>query len=99
MKETLSSRTKRVLGYLALSVFLAGGCISLASMEMNPTRWPSVCRPIFVLVSFLFFQWLYRDSKSTPEQEETIKKFKEFKACKKVDKDKDKDKDYYQRME
>jgi hypothetical protein len=97
MNETISTRTKRVLGYLALSVFLAGGCISLASMEMNPTKWPGVCRPIFVLVSFLFFQWLYRDSRSTPEQEENIKKFKEFKECKKVDKDKAKD--YYQRME
>lgn len=99
MNETLSSRTKRVLGYLALSVFLAGGCISLASMEMNPSKWPGVCRPIFVLVTFLFFQWLYKDSTSTPEQEENIKKFKEFKECKKVDKDKDKGKDYYQRME
>jgi len=66
-------------------------------MEMNPTRWPGVCRPIFVLVSFLFFQWLYKDNRSTPEQDEIIKKFKEFKACKKADKDKDKD--YYQRME
>ena len=96
MNETISTRTKRVLGYLALSVFLAGGCISLASMEMNPTKWPGVCRPIFVLVSFLFFQWLYRDSRSTPEQDGVIKKLKEFKECKKVDKDKDKD--YYERM-
>jgi hypothetical protein len=97
MNETLSQRAKRVLGYLAIAVFLSGGCISLASMEMDPLKWPSVCRPIFVLVSFLFFQWLYKDNKSTPEQEEIIKKFKEFKECKKVDKDKDKD--YYQRME
>ena len=96
MNETLSTRTKRVLGYLVLSVFLAGGCISLASMELDPTKWPGVCRPIFVLVAFLFFQWLYKDSASTPEQEENIKKFKEFKECKKADKDKDKD--YYQRM-
>lgn len=65
-------------------------------MEMNPTKWPGVCRPIFVLVSFLFFQWLYRDSRSTPEQDGVIKKLKEFKECKKVDKDKDKD--YYERM-
>jgi hypothetical protein len=97
MNETLSQRAKRVLGYLAIAVFLSGGCISLASMEMDPLKWPSVCRPIFVLVSFLFFQWLYKDNKSTPEQEEIIKKFKEFKECKKVDKDKDKD--YYKRME
>jgi hypothetical protein len=96
MNETLSQRAKRVLGYLAIAVFLSGGCISLASMEMDPLKWPSVCRPIFVLVSFLFFQWLYKDNKSTPEQEEIIKKFKEFKECKKVDKDKDKD--YYERM-
>jgi len=95
MNETLSQRAKRVLGYLAIAVFLSGGCISLASMEMDPLKWPSVCRPIFVLVSFLFFQWLYKDNKSTPEQEEIIKKFKEFKECKKVDKDKD----YYKRME
>ena len=99
MNETLSQRAKRVLGYLALSVFLAGGCISLVSMEMDPTKWPGVCRPIFVLVTFLFFQWLYKDNRSTPEQEEIIKKFKEFKECKKMDKDKDKGKDYYQRME
>lgn len=83
---------------MALSVFLAGGCISLASMEMNPTKWPGVCRPIFVLVSFLFFQWLYRDDKSTPEQDGVIKKLKEFKECKRLDNYKDKDKDYYERM-
>jgi hypothetical protein len=65
-------------------------------MEMDPSKWPGVCRPIFVLVAFLFFQWLYKDSRSTPEQEEIIKKFKEFKECKKTDKDKGKD--YYQRM-
>jgi phosphotransferase system glucose/maltose/N-acetylglucosamine-specific IIC component len=97
MKETVSQRTKRVLGYLALAIFLSGGCISLVSMETNPFNWPSVCRPIFVLVTFLFFQWLYKDSRSTPEQEENIKKFKEFKECKKTDKDKAKD--YYKRME
>ena len=69
-------------------------------MEMNPTKWPGVCRPVFVLVSFLFFQWLYRDSKSTPEQDVVIKKLKEFKECKRLDnyKDKDNDKDYYERM-
>lgn len=67
-------------------------------MEMNPSEWPGVCRPIFVLISFLFFQWLYRDSKSTPEQDGIIKKLKEFKECKKVDSGKDKDKDYYERM-
>ena len=67
-------------------------------MEMNPTKWPGVCRPIFVLVSFLFFQWLYRDDKSTPEQDGVIKKLKEFKECKRLDNYKDKDKDYYERM-
>ena len=85
MNETISTRTKRVLGYLA-------------SMEINPTKWPGVCRPVFVLVSFLFFQWLYRDDKSTPEQDVIIKKLKEFKECKKLDRGKDKDKDYYERM-
>ena len=47
---------------------------------------------------FLFFQWLYRDDKSTPEQDVIIKKLKEFKECKKLDRGKDKDKDYYERM-
>jgi hypothetical protein len=99
MNETLSQRAKRVLGYLAIAVFLSGACISLASMEVNPLKWPSVCRPIFVLVAFLFFQWLYKDAKSTPEQEEIIKRFKEFKEFKESDKNKDKVKDYYKRME
>jgi hypothetical protein len=97
MNNPLLKRVKRVLGYLAIAVFLSGGCISLASMEMNPLKWPAVCRPIFVLISFLFFQWLYRDSSLTSEQNDVIKKLKGFKACKKVDKDKDKD--YYKRME
>ena len=66
MNETISTRTKRVLGYLALSVFLAGGCISLASMEINPTKWPGVCRPVFVLVSFLFPLWVVREQKYRP---------------------------------
>lgn len=82
MNESLSQRAKRVLGYLAIAVFLSGGCISLASMEVNPLKWPSVCRPIFVLVSFLFFQWLYKDAKGTEEERETIKRLKDFKAFK-----------------
>ena len=97
MNKALLKRVKRVLGYLAIAIFLSGGCISLASMEMSPLKWPAVCRPIFVLVSFLFFQWLYRDSSLTSEQNDIIKKLKRFKACKKVDKDKDKY--YYKRME
>lgn len=79
MKETVSQRTKRVLGYLAIAIFLSGGCISLVSMETNPFNWPSVCRPIFVLVTFLFFQWFYKDVKSEKEDEEIIKRFTEFK--------------------
>ena len=59
---TLAARTKAVATCLVISVVLAGACISLASMEMDPTKWPAVCRPIFVLVTFLFFQWLYRDA-------------------------------------
>jgi hypothetical protein len=94
MNNPLLKRAKRVLVYLAIAVFLSGGCISLASMEMNPLKWPAVCRPIFVLISFLFFQWLYKDSPAS-EQNDVIKKLKGFKACKKVDKDKD----YYKRME
>jgi hypothetical protein len=94
MNNLLLKRVKRVLGYLAIAVFLSGGCISLASMEMNPLKWPAVCRPIFVLISFLFFQWLYRDSPASG-QNDVIKKLKGFKACKKGDKDKD----YYKRME
>ena len=94
MNNPLPKRVKRVLGYLAIAVFLSGGCISLASMEMNPLKWPAVCRPIFVLISFLFFQWLYKDS-PTSEQNDVIKKLKRFKAFKKGDKDKN----YYKRME
>jgi hypothetical protein len=82
MKETLSQRAKRVFGYLALAIFLSGGCISLASMEANPFNWPSVCRPIFVLVTFLFFQWFYKDEKVEREDKEIIKRFKEFKEYK-----------------
>ena len=81
MKETLSQRAKRVLSYLAIAIFLAGGCISLASMEVNPVKWPGVCRPLFVLVTFLFFQWLYAGSDKVSEEihelEDKIKKLKE----------------------
>jgi predicted tellurium resistance membrane protein TerC len=59
---TLAARAKAVATGLVISMVLAGACISLASMEMDPTKWPAVCRPIFVLVTFLFFQWLYRDA-------------------------------------
>lgn len=82
MNESLKQRAKRVLGYLAIAVFLSGGCISLVSMEVNPLKWPSVCRPIFVLVSFLFFQWFYKDVKEAEGEKETIKRFKDFKAFK-----------------
>jgi len=90
MNESLKQRAKRVLGYLAIAVFLSGGCISLASMEVNPLKWPSVCRPIFVLVSFLFFQWFYKDARETEEEKETIKRFKDFKAFKEEKSAKDK---------
>lgn len=83
MNETLSARAKRILGYLAVSVFLAGACISLASMEVNPFKWPNVCRPIFVLITFLFFQWLYKDVETkNPEDSDSIQKFKNFKKKK-----------------
>jgi protein-S-isoprenylcysteine O-methyltransferase Ste14 len=91
MKETVSQRTKRVLGYLAIAIFLSGGCISLVSMETNPFNWPSVCRPIFVLVTFLFFQWFYKDVKSEKEDEEIIKRFTEFKEYREKKSAKDKE--------
>lgn len=81
MKETISQRTKRVLGYLAVAIFLAGGCVSLASMQMNPVHWPGVCRPLFVLITFLFFQWLYsgveEESEEIHELEDKIRRLKE----------------------
>lgn len=85
MNETLSARAKRILGYLAVSIFLAGACISLASMEVDPTKWPNVCRPIFVLITFLFFQWLHNDvEKKASEDSDSIQKFKNFKKRKDV---------------
>lgn len=81
MKETLSQRAKRILSYLAIAIFLAGGCISLVSMEVNPVKWPGVCRPLFVLVTFLFFQWFHGGSEKENEEiheiEDKIKKLKE----------------------
>lgn len=91
---TLAARTKAVAIGLAISVILAGGCISLASMEMDPTKWPSVCRPVFVLVVFLFFQWLYRDVLEGKMKKKCIG-FKEYR----LNRDKSaKDKGYYKRM-
>jgi hypothetical protein len=81
MKETLSQRAKRILSYLAIAIFLAGGCISLVSMEVNPVKWPGVCRPLFVLITFLFFQWFYsgsdKESEEIHELENKIKQLKE----------------------
>jgi hypothetical protein len=75
---TLAARAKAVATCLVISVVLAGACISLASMEMDPTKWPAVCRPIFVLVTFLFFQWLYRDAAEEKKGKEFMC-FKEYK--------------------
>lgn len=81
MKETLSQRVRRVLGFLAVSIILAGACVSLASMEVNPLKWPGVCRPLFVLITFLFFQWFYsgsdEENEKIHEMEEKVKKLKE----------------------
>ena len=75
---TLAARAKAVATGLVISMVLAGACISLASMEMDPTKWPAVCRPIFVLVTFLFFQWLYRDAAEEKKGKEFMC-FKEYK--------------------
>ena len=89
MQEKLSTRTKRVLACLALSVFLAGGAISLASLEMNPFEWPHECRPLSILVAFLFFQWIYRDT-DQEEKDRDSKWIREYKVHK--------DKDYYKQL-
>ncbi len=66
---------------MAIAIFLAGGCISLVSMEVNPVKWPGACRPLFVLITFLFFQWFYSGSEKESEEiheiEDKIKKLKE----------------------
>ena len=54
----------------------------MASMEVNPLKWPGACRPIFVLVTFLFFQWFYKDVKESEKEKEVLKRFKDFKAFK-----------------
>ena len=86
MKETLSQRAQRVLGFLAVSIILSGACISLASMEVNPVKWPGVCRPLFVLITFLFFQWFYsgsdEENEKIHEMEEKVKKLKEHDKAK-----------------
>ena len=62
-KESLPGRDriKNVFAYLAISIFLGGGTVALVAMEPNPTRWPSVLRPISIVIVFLFFQWLYKE--------------------------------------
>jgi len=91
---TLAARAKAVATCLVISVVLAGACISLASMEMDPTKWPAVCRPIFVLVTFLFFQWLHRDV-ADAKRGKGLMGFNEYK----INRDKSaKDKDHYKLM-
>jgi hypothetical protein len=91
---TLAARAKAVATGLVISVVLAGACISLASMEMDPTKWPAVCRPIFVLVTFLFFQWLHRDV-ADAKKGKVLMGFKEYK----INRDKStKGKDHYKLM-
>ena len=91
---TLAARAKAVATGLVISVVLAGACISLTSMEMDPTKWPSVCRPIFVLVTFLFFQWLHRDV-ADAKRGKGLMGFNEYK----INRDKSaKGKDHYKLM-
>ena len=91
---TLAARAKAVATCLVISVVLAGACISLASMEMDPTKWPSVCRPVFVLVTFLFFQWLHRDV-ADAKRVKGLMGFNEYR----INRDKSaKDKDNYKLM-
>jgi hypothetical protein len=91
---TLAARAKAVATGLVISVVLAGACISLASMEMDPTKWPAVCRPIFVLVTFLFFQWLHRDA-ADAKRGKGLMGFNEYK----INRDKSaKGKDHYKLM-
>jgi hypothetical protein len=73
----MSTRTKRILGNLAIAIILSGGCISLVSLEPNPTKWPAVLRPIFVLVSFLFFQWFDKGVGEKTESEKEIDNYRE----------------------
>lgn len=59
--ESKLDRVKRVLVYLAVSVFLGGGSVALATMKVNPLDWPGPVRPLSLLIVFLFFQWLYTE--------------------------------------
>jgi hypothetical protein len=59
--ESIKDRAKRVLAYLAVSIFLGGGSVAMATFEPNPLHWSLEVRPLAVLVVFLFFQWLYRE--------------------------------------
>jgi hypothetical protein len=61
-------RAKRVLAYLGVSVFLGGGCVAMATMEVNPLNWPSPVRPLALLIVFLFFQWLYSEKEETHQE-------------------------------
>jgi hypothetical protein len=56
-------RAMNTLGSLALSIILGGGLVSLVTLQPNPVLWPAVCRPLSLIIIFLFFQWLHRDEK------------------------------------
>ena len=68
-KQSKMDRAKRVLAYLGVSVFLGGGCVAMATMEVNPLNWPSPVRPLALLIVFLFFQWLYSEKEEETHQE------------------------------
>ncbi len=74
-------RAKRTLGYLAVSVFLGGGCVALATMEPNPLNWAGPIRPLSVLIVFLFFQWLYaeKDESCHEDAKGRVGSYKELK--------------------
>lgn len=55
------SRAQDVLGTLALSVILSGGLLGLLQMQPNPLAWPSYCLPLFLVLTFLFFEWIHQD--------------------------------------
>jgi hypothetical protein len=71
-KQSTTERAKRVITYLVISVFLGGGCVALATMEPNPFNWSGPLRPLSLLITFLFFQWLYTE-KNEKSQDATHK--------------------------
>lgn len=61
MNHNKWSRAQKVLGTLGLSIILSGGLIGLVYMQPNPLEWSSHCLPIFLILTFLFFEWMHQD--------------------------------------